>query len=256
VGATAFRTAFGTPLFEVVVRDTPVLLAVWVAFLVTVCYLVARKVPSTRLLLAFLAYLIVSLSFLSCFLRYEDVHNDPIGFVNNSPRYLYLQSFCFLLLFGTLLTRGWELARLRIRSQHLVRKYDRLAFIPLAALVCHYYVLNTQLGHYFIRNTQGASPYYDPDPRNGIIVREFFSKLAEIEQTPGSQQEIQLTAEKIKDWPITIDTTTSHRPMNFRLSRRARVLAVALALVALVYLTRRSWMMWLARKPKASPPNL
>jgi hypothetical protein len=97
-------------------------------------------------------------------------------------------------------------------------------------------------------NTQHASPYYDPDPRNGVIVREFFSKLAEAEETRGSRPEIRLTAEKVNDWPITIDTAASHAPMNFRLSHRARLLAAALALLALGYLMRRSWMASLCRK--------
>jgi hypothetical protein len=99
-----------------------------------------------------------------------------------------------------------------------------------------------------VRNTQRASPYYDPDPQNGIIVREFFSKLADEEQARGSRREIQLTAQKINDWPITVDTTVSHPPMNLRLSHRARVLAIALALLALGYLTRRFWMPWLPAK--------
>jgi len=243
VGTIAFRTAFGAPFCKFVVAEHPILLAVWMALLVIACGLVARKVSWTRPLLAFLTYLIVSLSFLSCFLRYEDVHNDPIRFVTDAPRYLYLQSLCFLLLFGTLLTTGWELV--------FNQKFRKLGFLALVALLCHYYALNTQLGHYLVWNTPRASPYYDPDPKNGVIVREFFSKLAEAEEARGSRREIRLTAEKIKDWPIVLDTEASHRPMNFRLSRRARVLAVALALFALGYLTRRYWMRSLLKKSRA-----
>ena len=253
VGATAFRTAFGSPFFEFVVRERPALLIAWIALLVIACYSAVRKVPRTRSLLAFLACLILSLTFLCCFLRYEDVHNDPIQFMSGAPRYIYLQSLCFLLLFGTLLTTGWEMARSRVVDQHLAQKLRWLAFLPLAALICHYYVLNTQFGHYLVRNTQRVGPYYDPDPQNGIIVREFFSKLADAEQARGSRREIQLTAQKIKDWPITVDTTVSHAPMNFRLSHRARVLAIALALLALASLTRRFWLAWLPRAgPRAS----
>jgi hypothetical protein len=248
VGATAFRTAFGSPFFESVLRERPALLIAWSAFLVIASCLTVRNVPRTKSLLAFLAYLILSLTFLSCFLRYEDVHNEPIRFVSDAPRYIYLQSLCFLLLFGTLLTAGWELARSKVVDQNLVQRFRRLAFLPLGALICHYYVLNTQFGHYLVRNTQRASPYYDPDPQNGIIVREFFSKLADAEQARGSRREIQLTAQKINDWPITIDTTVSHTSMNFRLSHRARVLALTLALFALGSLTRRFWMAWLPRK--------
>ena len=248
VGATAFRTAFGSPFFALALRERPALLIAWMAFLIIVCYLTVRKVSRVRSLLAFLAYLIIGLTFLSCFLRYEDVHDDPIQFASNSPRYIYIQSLCFLLLFGTLLTAGWQLALSKGVDQNLAQSFRRLAFLPLAALVCHYYILNTQFGHYLVKNTQRVSPYYDPDSQNGIIVREFFSKLANEEQARGSRREIQLAAEKINDWPITVDTTVPHAPMNFRLSHRARFLAVALALIAVGSLTRRYWMGWLLRR--------
>ena len=251
VGATAFRTAFGSSSLEFVVREQPALLFVWIAFLVIACYPAVRHVPRVRPLLAFLAYLIVSVSFLSCFLRYEDVHHDPIRFVSDVRRYIYLQSLCFLLLFGTLLTTGWELACSRVVDQSIAQNFRRLAFLPLTALLCHYYILNTQLGHYLLWNTPSASPYHAPDPKNGLVVREFFSKLADAEETRGSRRDIQLTAEKVKDWPITVDTTAPPRPMNFRLSHRARVLAVALALFALAYLTRGFWMAWLPQKQRS-----
>lgn len=248
VGATAFRTAFGAPFSEFAVREWPALPIAWMAFVIIASFLMARKISRIRSLLAFLAYLITSLTFFSCFLRYEDVHADPIKFVFNSPRYIYLQSLCFLLLFGALLTSTWDLARSRVVDQHLATKLGRLAFLPLAALICHYYFLNTQFGHYFAKNTRRGSPYYDLNPQNGIIVREFFSKLADAENARGPGDSIQLTAPKINDWPITVDTTISHPPMNFRLSHRARVLAGALALLAFCYLTRRYWMPWLPQR--------
>jgi hypothetical protein len=245
VGATAFRTAFGSPALESVGYERPALLIAWMVFLVIASYLAARKILRIKSLLIFLAYLIISLTFLSCFLRYEDVQNNPIQFISYSPRYIYIQSLCFLLLFGTLLTSGWELAQSRLEGLSLAQKFHQLSFLPMAALICHYYILNTQFGHYLIRNTERDSPYYDPDPQNGIIVREFFSKLADEEQARGSRRQIQLKAEKINDWPITVDTTVSYPPMNLRLSRRALVFALALALLALGYLTRRRWITWL-----------
>ena len=196
VVATAFRTAVGSPFSEFAVREWPALPIAWMAFLVIACSVVVRKVPRTRSLLALLAYLIVSLTFLSCFLRYEDVHGDPIQFVFNSARYIYLQSLCFLLLFGTLLTSGWELARSRVVDRQLADKLRRLAYVPLVLLICHYYLLNTQFGHYLVKNTKRAGPYYDLDPQNGIIVREFFSKLADAENARGSHGAIQLTARR------------------------------------------------------------
>ncbi len=248
VGAAAFRTAFGSLSLQFAVREQPALLFVWMAFLVMACSAAARSVPRIRPLLAILAYLIVGLSFLACFLRYEDVHNEPIRFVSDVRRYIYLQSFCFLLLFGTLLATGWEWACSKVVNQSIAQNLRRLAFMPLAALICHYYVLNTQMGHYLLWNAPSSSPYHAPDSRNGMIVQEFFSKLADAEEARGSRREIQLTAEKIKDWPITVDTTATHPPMNFRLSHRARLLLAALVLVALGYLTRRFWMAWLPKK--------
>ncbi|MEY2498833.1 MAG: hypothetical protein QOD12_2389 [Verrucomicrobiota bacterium] len=243
IGATAFRTAFGSPLFEWAVRERPSLLFAWMAVVVAGCYVVARRIPRFRALLAFTGYLIIGLTFLSCFLRYEDIHDDPIAFIIYSPRYIYLQSLCFLLLFGTALASGWELGFLflRERNQVIRRSLSQLTLLPLAALLCHYYILNTQFGHYFVTNTQRASPYYDPDARNGVIVREFFSRLAGMEQRLGSRKGIQLTADKVNDWPITIDTATPSPPTTLRLSHRARVFAVSLALVALAYCLRRIW---------------
>jgi hypothetical protein len=129
-------------------------------------------------------------------------------------------------------------------------RWNNLSPRTRAALLCHYYVLNTQFGHYFVKNTQRASPYYDPDARNGVIVHEFFARLAEIEQQLGSRQGIQLTADKINDWPISIDTTVASPPSTLRLSHRARVFAISLALVALLYGTRR---MWMPRLPRRAP---
>ena len=253
IAATAFRTAFGSPLFEWAVQTRPSLLLIWIACLAVGCYLVARRVPRFGALLGFIAYLIVSLTFLSCFLRYEDIHDDPIAFIIYSPRYIYLQSLCFLLLFGTILVSAWDLAFSYLRAKWdrpIVRKLGQLTFVPLAALLCHYYILNTEFGHYFVKNTQRASPYYDPDARNGMIVREFFARLARIEQRLGSRSGIQLTADKFNDWPIHIDTTVASPSTSFRLSHRARVFAIVLALVALVYSTRR---IWIPRLPSRAP---
>ena len=250
--ATAFRTAFGSPLFEWAVRERPSLLLAWIATVAAGCYLVARRIPRFRALLAFTSYLVIGLTFLSCFLRYEDIHDDPIAFIIYSPRYIYLQSLCFLLLFGTALAAGWELGLsfLPGRKQAIGQNLSQLTILPLAALLCHYYILNTQFGHYFVKNTQRASPYYDPDARNGVIVREFFARLAEMEQELGSRQGIQLTANKVNDWPIRIDTTITSPSTTLRLSHRARGFAISLALVALAYCTRKIWIPRLPRRAR------
>jgi hypothetical protein len=253
VAATTFRTAFGEPLFQSIAGEHPGLLIAFMLFVAVASGIIAHKVARVRSLLLFLAYLIVSLTFLSCFLRYEDVHHDPLGFISYSPRYIYLQSLCLLLLFGTLLSCAWELADNRFASRPGGQHLRRFAFLPLLVLLCYYYALNVQLGYYFAGKTQPAGRYYDPHPRNGVIVREFFANLAAAEQARSSHQQIQLTAAKINDWPIIIDTTVSHPPMNLRLSRRARVLAVALGLIALSYTTRRWWMTWFLSRRRFLP---
>jgi len=250
--AAAFRTAFGSLLFQWAVWERPSLLVFWMAGLVAGCYLLARRDPQFRALLAFTSYLIVSLTFLSCFLRYEDDRDGPMAFINNAPRYIYLQSLCFLLLFGTVLVSAWEVGCSYLRSKWNrpnTQILSKLSFVPLAALLCHYFVLNTQFGHYFFKNTKRAGPYYDADARNGVIVREFFAQLAETEQRLGSAKGIELTAYKFNDWPISTTDTTANPPNHLRLSHHGRLFATALGLVAFVYITRRIWRPRLCRAP-------
>jgi hypothetical protein len=247
IAATAFRTAFGSSLFESSASGHAGLLVSWTLFLAIAGYFTARKVVRVRSLILFLTYLIVTLTFLSCFLRFEDVHGDPMEFISHSPRYIYLQSLSFLLLFGTVIVCAWEWVRRRLSARPIARWLGPAALLPLLALLFYYYLLNIQLGYGFVGKTQPVGRYYDPDPRNGLIVKEFFENLASEERrrNPGG---IELTASKINDWPITIDTTAPPPPMNLRLSRRGRVLAMALGLIALGYLTRRFWMPWLLSK--------
>jgi len=150
------------------------------------------------------------------------------------------------------MTCAWELAGNRFSAKPIAKHIRRFAFLPLLLLLCYYYFLNVQLGYYFPGRTQPAGRYYDPHPRNGIIVREFFANLAATEQAHGSRQQIQMSAVKINDWPIIIDTTVSQPPMDLRLSRRARVLAVALGLAALGYWTRRRWLVWFVARRRLS----
>jgi hypothetical protein len=248
IAATVFRTAFGEPQLQRTLGTYPALLFIWTVCVALASGVVAWRVVRVRWLLLFLGYLIVSVTFLSCFLRYEDVHNNPLGFINYSPRYIYLQSLGCLLLFGTLLSCAWEFAANRFSALPVGPRWRRFAILPWLALLCYYYLLNLQWGYSFVGKTQPIGRYQDPDPRNGAIVRNFFANLAEAEQAQGSHRQIQLTAAKFNDWPITIDTTLSHPRMKLRMSRRARVLTVMLGLIALGYLTRRWWWRWFSSK--------
>jgi hypothetical protein len=244
IAATFFRTAFGEPLLERLAAEFPAILFMWTGFIVLASCSVARKIVRVRAVFLFLAYVIISVTFLSCFLRYEDVHNEPLGFISYSPRYIHVQSLSCLLLFGVLLSGGWQLVAERLQKASATASTRRLAIVPLIALLCYYYFLNVQLGYSFFGKTQPAGRYYDPDPRNGIIVRDFFSRLSEAERAQGSRKGIQLRATKFNDWPITIDTTVTQPLLSVRMSRRARVLAAMLALLAFGYITRRWSSRW------------
>ena len=76
-------------------------------------------------------------------------------------------------------------------------------------------------------------------------LKDEIARLSEMEQRLGSRKGIQVTADKINDWPVSIDTTIASPPTTLRLSRRARVFAIALSLVALAY---TSWRIWAGRR--------
>ncbi len=192
-------------------------------------------------------------SYLPCFLRYEDVHGHPIAFINYSPRYIYLQSLCFLILFAALVVSVCELRFPSGTSRVLT--LARSKFWPgrllLLLVLTHYLFLNTQFGHYFFKNTSRASPYYDPDPANGLIVERFFAELAAAESEHHSREGIRLEALKKLDWPIIVDTTRPRLPMHLRVSHRARLLAILLFCTALLGPLRRFWRKWV--QPSTSP---
>lgn len=121
--------------------------------------------------------------------------------LDGAPRYIYVQTFAFLIIYALLIDyfflekrRGWR--------------------IPvLGALVAWYFALNVQLGHYFFavgtatRSQDGLhSPYVQSQEGNGLIVRQFFAELARLEKQNGSRKGIDLSVDKPADWPIVIDT--------------------------------------------------
>jgi len=244
ITATAFRTAFGSLTFQSTYRAGSTLPIIWISFCIAASGWVAYRNPQIRSLLLGLVYLIVALTFLSCFLRYEDVHGDPIGFIRYSPRYIYIQSLCFLLLFATLLSSGWGIIWAQSSNGERAARYAGWSAAPLAVLVCYYAILNTQFG-YFVPNAKRTGPYYDTSPENGLIVQKFFNQLADRERINGSHRQIQLVAEKLNDWPIAIDTTISQPQLSLRMTHGARVLAVVLTLIVFSFLVgswRKQWL--------------
>jgi hypothetical protein len=246
IATTAFRTAFGPAMLNWALHAQPLLVVIWLVTLAASLFLVARSVPRTRPVIAYTGYLIVTVTFLCCFLRYNYVHRDPIGFVSYASRYIYVQSLCFLLLFATLLSGVAELVckHTRLKSREVIgRTSSWAASVLLLALVCHYFILNTRFG-YFVKSSERGGPYYDSDRRNGTVVRQFFSRLAEMEQERGSYKGIQLTARKVNDWSFRVDTLTPKRAAYFRVKWRELPIAVILALVPLAYKSRGTWIRW------------
>ena len=257
VPSIAFRTAFGEPVFKEAIKLFPVLFFVWAGILaVGVCH-VFRRLGRVRPLLLYLTYLIVAVTFLSCLLRYQRVHDDPFAFIIFSPRYIYVQSLSFLLIYAILISALFQLrvAAAQARPQQArVRRLDsRWLNLPLTLLLVHYFYLNTQFG-YFVRNASRTGPYHTAEPGNGLIVRRFFAQLAELEARQGSREGIHLEAPKRNDWPIVIDTTRPRRTTAIRFIHRAQVPAFLLIFVVLAYATREVWLgrlLSLARLAKA-----
>jgi hypothetical protein len=66
-------------------------------------------------------------------------------------------------------------------------------------MLAWYAALNAMLG-------PPPHAYAQSGERNGIIVRDFFDRLAGEERRNGSRDGLELRADKPTDWPIVIDT--------------------------------------------------
>jgi len=206
IGETAFRTAFGALLFAWTAEHMWLLLVGWTAFLAVSTTVVFRKAPQSRIPIVFILYLIFGTTFLNVLSRGYEVAGD----LNYSPRYIYIQSVSFLVLFVILVTCLTEsrpdlATPLKTRNSHSLASNNHYLFLMLL-LLAHYFLLNTQFGHYFVTNTKLTGPYHYSDPENGRIVRDFFAELAQMEKRNGSYVGIYLVAEKKNDNPIVIDT--------------------------------------------------
>lgn len=205
IARTAFRTAFGSPLLAWADRHIWSLPVYWALFLVLTTSVLFRIKRRPRTPILFLLYIIYGVTFLTVIGRgYENVDMD------DAPRYVYIQSLAFLVLFVILATEITRLTVRRLRGTRTrtalrLRWGDTQAFV-LAALIGYYFLLNTQLGYYLAANTTVGGPYRYSDPQNGRIVRDFFDELATIEDKTGTRSGICLVAEKKDDWSIVIDT--------------------------------------------------
>lgn len=197
VAGTAFRTVFGAPLYGWAEAGFWPPIAVWGVLVAAVTVVAARRSPRLRPLFAVLGYVIFAATFVSVLGRGP----STLVPINGAPRYVYLPTLAFVVLFVLLVEHFVVAERARRRA---------VAFGAVAVL---YLGLNAQLGHYFVATGSAArppggptSPYVPSDARNGWIVRGFFADLARIEAENGSRQNIRLTADKPGDWPIIADT--------------------------------------------------
>ncbi|MEZ4663168.1 MAG: hypothetical protein R2911_36945 [Caldilineaceae bacterium] len=218
---TAFRAAFGHPLFMWAEQNMWSLFVYWVLFLAIITGMVFWKRRAYRPLIVATVYFIFSVTFMSVLNR----GYARVGNIDHSPRYVYIQSLAFLVLFGGLVD---ALLRQRVQTPHLLAQGERVelahtfnvgnavsfngwANLAFAIIVLHYFLLNTQLGHYFMTKRASQSPYLYADPNNGAIVYQFFQELAQAEIEHKGRTGIWMVAEKIDDWPIEIDTRSAEQ---------------------------------------------
>lgn len=203
IARTAFRTAFGVPQYDWALGHGGWMWFFgWTAVVLMAAAVAARRSHRLRVLFAVLAYAIVSITFLSVLARGAATASQ----LDDAPRYVYLQSLAFIALGVVLLdtffsVEGDDAPRWRRRP------------VVLGAALVYALALNAQLGHYFVATGIAARPdqlthsaYLPNHPDNGRIVREFFRDLEALERANGSRDGIHLTAEKIYDWRIVIDT--------------------------------------------------
>jgi hypothetical protein len=139
-------------------------------------------------------YIVFSFTFISVLSRHSSM--TPL---NGAPRYIYIQSLAFTVLFVLLIA-------------HFVRESSQWRKVAFVGVIAWYIALNFQTGAYLFfdkaaqAQTHYQSPYRQSSAGNGDIVREFFTALMRIEEERGSRSGIFLSVDKPADWPIVVDT--------------------------------------------------
>lgn len=224
LGDIASRTVLGQPLFAwarqhmgflIVYVDLAVILLVGCAAVLDAGY---------RRLVWVLLYLMAGMTFLSLLSR--GLSLADLETYSGGPRYCYLQSLGVLVLLAGGVSSLLHSPAGRRALHPALPSPGRM--ISAAALL-HYYLLNTQYGHYLVFNADTKdpayqkSPYYPGNPMNGRIVQTFFRDLAASEANPQPGPAQRLVAEKPGDWPIDITVggaaSPDHCPSTRRLCR-------------------------------------
>lgn len=197
VAGTAFRTVFGAPAFGWAEAGFWPPIAVWAVVVAVAAIIAAKQSIRLRLIFCLLGYVIFAFTFFSVLGR------GPSTLVplNGAPRYIYVPTLAFIVLYLLLL------------DHFIVAERARRRVVVYSAVLALYLALNVQLGHHFVATGQAARPpgrahsmYVQSDAGNGRIVREFFAELERLERQKGSREGIYLKANKPGDWPIIADT--------------------------------------------------
>lgn len=198
VGEAAFRTAVGAPGLNWALANAWPLIAAWAALLAIVAIVAAVQSSRLRIVFALLGYVIFAFTFTPFLSR--GMTMLPL---DGAPRYVYVQTIAFLLMFVLLL------------EHFLINHHPRWRSLAAGAVAAWYVALNVQLGHYFFTagetaRSQDSPPslYVQSHEGNGLIVRQFFAELAALERQTGSRRGIRLSLDKPADWPIVIDTVS------------------------------------------------
>ena len=202
VAGTAFRTVFGAPLFEWAESGFWPAIAVWAVGVAIAAVIAGKQSQRLRPVLFVLGYVIFAFTFVSVLSRGPSI----LVPLNGAPRYIYLPTLAFIVMFVLLL------------DHFVISKQSRRRTTVYAAVVFLYVALNAQLGHYFVATGLAArppgrpqSPYLQSDAGNGRIVENFFAELARLEARSGSRKNIYLMSDKPGDWPIIADTRSAPR---------------------------------------------
>jgi hypothetical protein len=194
VNKITFRASFGPSIFEWANEHAKFLLGLWAISLIAYIAFVFKRIPKVRNVLIFLGYFIFVISFFNIASRGIGIILD----INNSPRYVYIQTLFFLVILVVLIsqTAVMMFEKLKMDTKWPINRQKSAKYFIQIILIIYFFIMN--LGN--------SKAYHDPYPENGRIVKTFFKELAAMERARRSHRGIYLVARKKEDWPIIIDT--------------------------------------------------
>lgn len=186
-GFVLFRAAFGHEVLQVALRHVPWVVAVWSMLVVSgLVFTFVRGRPAERSFLGGAAYIAAVISFAAFYVRGEtEVFGRPLRFGYVPAVVLFVSTSVA----GTTWIRRWRLPLGRRR-------------LAAGAALAWFAMLN--VGH--------AAPYQAAAAANGRLVFDFMHRLSALQRERGDWRCLYLRLEKVKDWPIVINTLDYCRP--------------------------------------------